>query len=318
MDRLTKMSHFIPTTTHTTAEDLVQLHLKHVWKHHRVPRVHNTDRGSLFTADYTCCFFKVLHIDQHFLTAYHPQTQGQVKNNNKWVKTYICMFCNHQQNNWANLLHTAEFAYNNHHHPSISMSPFKANNGYDMMLTGEGPTWGRNIPLRLNLLTRLHMKCKMWLEQAQKKQTVQYNKKHADIPPLKEGNLVWLDSKDLATDQPSPKLEALRFSPFKIEQVTGPLMYRLEVPEDWRVNHVFHRSKLHPITPDMIPKRENHITLPTNVTVRENQDISQVVNGSQPHQTTPQKHIQQHAHHPCCQPPALDDPLHKAHEGQMI
>jgi len=53
MDRLTKMSHFIPTTTRATAEELVQLHLRHVWKHHRVPRVHNTDRGSLFTADYT-------------------------------------------------------------------------------------------------------------------------------------------------------------------------------------------------------------------------------------------------------------------------
>jgi len=140
MDRLTKMSHFIPTTTCATAEDLVQLHLKHVWKHHGVPRVHNTDRGSLFTADYTWRFFKALHIDQRFSTAYHPQTQGQVENNNKWLETYIHMFCNHQQNNWANLLHTTEFTYNNHSHPSIGMSPFKANNGYDMTLTGDSPT----------------------------------------------------------------------------------------------------------------------------------------------------------------------------------
>jgi len=53
MDQLTKMTHFIPTTTCATAEDLVQLHLKHVWKYHRVPRVHNKDRGPLFTVDYT-------------------------------------------------------------------------------------------------------------------------------------------------------------------------------------------------------------------------------------------------------------------------
>ena len=105
------------------------------------------------------------------------------------------------------------------------MSPFKVNNGYDMTLTRDGPTCGCNIPLRLNLLTRLHVKCKLWLEQAQKKQTTQYNKKHAEVPPLKEGDLVWLDSKDLATDWLSPKLEALQFGPFKIEQVTGPLTY---------------------------------------------------------------------------------------------
>ena len=29
-----KMSHFIPTTTHASADNLVQLHLQHVWKHH--------------------------------------------------------------------------------------------------------------------------------------------------------------------------------------------------------------------------------------------------------------------------------------------
>jgi len=57
------------------------------------------------------------------------------------------MFCNHQQNNWVTLLHMAEFAYNNHHHPSIGMSPFKANNGYDMTLMGEGLTQGKDIPL---------------------------------------------------------------------------------------------------------------------------------------------------------------------------
>ena len=156
MDRLTKMAHFIPTNTRATAEDLAQLHLRHIWKHHGIPRIHNTDRGTLFTAKYTKRFFKALGIDQRFSTPYHPQTQGQVENNNKWIETYIRMFCNHQQNNWSELLHTAEFAYNNHHHPSISMSPFRANVGYDMTLTGEGPTQGHNTPLRLALITKLH------------------------------------------------------------------------------------------------------------------------------------------------------------------
>jgi hypothetical protein len=53
MDRLTKMAHLIPTTDCATAEDLTQLHLTNVWRLHGVPRIHNTDKGSLFTAEYT-------------------------------------------------------------------------------------------------------------------------------------------------------------------------------------------------------------------------------------------------------------------------
>ena len=39
--------------------------------------------------------YKELGIELHFSTAYHPQTQGQVKNNNKWMETYLCMCCSH-------------------------------------------------------------------------------------------------------------------------------------------------------------------------------------------------------------------------------
>ena len=253
MDRLTKMTHFIPTTTRATAEDLVQLHLKHVWRLHGVPRVHNTDRGMTFTADYTKHFFKALNIDQRFSTAYHPQTQGQVENNNKWVETYVRMFCNHQQNNWADLLHLAEFAYNNHHHPSIGMSPFKANNGYDMDLTGDSPTRGRDIPLRLAHLKKLHERCKLWLDQAQKKQQKHHDKKRTPSLALKEGDHVWISSHDISTDRPSPKLDALRYGPFKVQRVMGPLTYQIEIPAQWRIHNVFHRSKLHFVHPDVIP-----------------------------------------------------------------
>ena len=44
------------------------------------------------------------------------------------------MFCSHQQDNWADLLLMAEFAYNNHHHPLINMTPFFANYGYHLTL----------------------------------------------------------------------------------------------------------------------------------------------------------------------------------------
>src|SRR5258708_32135165 len=111
------------------------------------------------------------------------------------------MFCNHQQNNWSELLHMAEFAYNNHHHPSIGMSPFRANVGYNMTLTGEGPTQVHNTPLRLALITKLHTRCKLWLDNAQKRQMEQYAQRTMDTPPLELGTHVWISSKDLLMDQ---------------------------------------------------------------------------------------------------------------------
>jgi transposase InsO family protein len=145
----------------------VDLHLRHVWKSHGVPQIHNTDQGPMFTADYTRRFFKALGINQRFSMAYHPQTQGQVESNNKWLETYLRTFCNHRQNDWADLLHTAEFAYNNHFHPSIGMSPFTANYGYDMSLTGAPQPQGSDTPLRLALLRRLQACCTEWINKAQ-------------------------------------------------------------------------------------------------------------------------------------------------------
>jgi hypothetical protein len=113
------------------------------------------------------------------------------------------------------------------------MSPFKANYGYNMTLTREGPTRGQDIPLRLAHLTRLHTRCKLWLDQAHRKQELQYNRRTHDTPPLKEGDRVWISSRDLLTNRLSPKLEVLRYGPFPVRQVTGPLTYQVKLPNGW-------------------------------------------------------------------------------------
>ena len=46
------------------------------------------------------------------------------------METYLQMFCSHWQDDWADLLPTAEFAYNTHHHLLINTTPFFANYGY--------------------------------------------------------------------------------------------------------------------------------------------------------------------------------------------
>jgi len=134
-NQLTKMAHFIPCLSTCTAQQLAEIHIKNVWPLHGLPLVHNTDRGPQFTAAYTKNLYKSLGIDQWLATAYHPETQGQVESNNKWLETYLRMMSAYRQDDWSEYIHTAEFAYNNHYHPLIGASPFYVNYGYHLIYT---------------------------------------------------------------------------------------------------------------------------------------------------------------------------------------
>jgi len=91
-DCLMKMAHFIPCKSNPTSKQLAELHIKHVWPLHGLPLVHNTDCGMQFTAPYMQNLYKSLSINQRLSTAYHPESQGQVESNNKWLETYLHMF----------------------------------------------------------------------------------------------------------------------------------------------------------------------------------------------------------------------------------
>ena len=72
-------------------KDKYQSHLGR--KLHGILLIHGTDQGSTFTATFMKSLYKGLSIKPRFSTAYHPQTQGQVENNNKWMETYLRMYC---------------------------------------------------------------------------------------------------------------------------------------------------------------------------------------------------------------------------------
>ena len=128
-------------------------------------------------ANFMKSIYKELGIELRFLTAYHPQTQGQVENNNKWMETYLCMFCSHQQDDWADLLLMAEFAYNNHHHPSIDSTPFFANYGYHPMLTNIPNVAQSSDPdKRIQWIHETQEECKRAIERSQEVSKRAYDK----------------------------------------------------------------------------------------------------------------------------------------------
>ena len=70
--------------------------------------------------------------------------------------------------------------------------------------------------------------------------------KHRNAPQYHKGNLVWLEGRNLHTNQPMAKLAARRHGPFPVEQVLSPVTYKLSLPSTWNIHPVFHTDLLTP------------------------------------------------------------------------
>jgi hypothetical protein len=51
------------------------------------------------------------------------------------LESYLQMYTSRLQDNWADFLDMADFAFNNHTHTSTGTSPFRANYGFDPVFT---------------------------------------------------------------------------------------------------------------------------------------------------------------------------------------
>ena len=114
VDHLSKRIHAIPTVTSLDSEGIAQLFLENVWRHHGLPDEVISDRGSTFVSKFSKELATLLRVGLTPSTAHHPQTDGQTERVNQEIETYLRVFINHRQDDWADWLPITEFAYNNH------------------------------------------------------------------------------------------------------------------------------------------------------------------------------------------------------------
>ena len=74
-------------------------------------------------------FTKALGMKGQLLTAYHPQTDGQMERINQEIETFLRHYMNYQQDDWTNWLAATEFQYNDKKHATTGKTPFKLNFG---------------------------------------------------------------------------------------------------------------------------------------------------------------------------------------------
>ena len=197
-----KIIHYEPVKVTINILGFAEVIIYVVVRHHGLPNLIVTNRGSLFILKFWSLLCYFLYIKQKLSTAFYLRTDGQIERQNSTMKVYLRAFVNFEQNNYARLLLMDEFAYNNAKNASTGYTSFELNCGYhprvfykeDLNLCSKSkPAKEPSFKLQ-----KLMIVCQQNLHHTQKLQKQVHNK-GAKPQSYAPGKKVWLSSKHLKT-----------------------------------------------------------------------------------------------------------------------
>ena len=236
VDWLSKQAIFIPTHDTITSPELAKLFLLHMFSKHSVLAHVMSDRGTEFISHFFQSLGKALDMRLHFTSSYHPEGDGQTERSNQMLEQYLCVYCNYQQDNWANLLPLAEFAYNNAPSATTGVSPFFANKGYHPNISvyperEMTSTCTRDYAVDLE---SLHQYLREEMANAQQCYQGPADAKRSPAPDFKVGDQAYVKAKYFQSTQPSKKLSEKNLGPYTIIAQVGSLSFTLRLPDSMR------------------------------------------------------------------------------------
>nr|GEZ09834.1 putative reverse transcriptase domain-containing protein [Tanacetum cinerariifolium] len=268
VDRLTKSAHFLPMKETDPIEKLMKHYIKEVVTRHGVPVSIISDRDSKFMSLFWKALHKALGTRLDMSTAYHPQTDGQIKRTIQTLEDMLRTCVLDFRKGWDRHIPLVEFSYNNSYHTSIKVVPFEAPYGRkcrspvcwaevrDAQLAG---------PAIIHETTKKIIQIKSRIQAAHDRQ-----KSYANISrkPLEfqVGDIVMLKVspwKGIVRFGKRGKLNPRYVGPFKLIQRVNTVAYKLELPQQLsRVHSTFHVSNLKKCLSDeslVIPLGELHV-----------------------------------------------------------
>ena len=252
VDKLTKMVHYVATTTNVTAPQLASLFMHEVVRLHGVPDSLLSDRDPRFTGHFWRALWDQLGTKLTMSTAYHPQTDGQTERANRTLEEALRAYVNWRQTDWDVHLSALEVSINNAQNSSTGFTPFYLNSGQEVRLPLDGaiPVVGNN-PAASDRIRRLHQDLVMardHIERAQKRQA-KYADRHRRHVTFTVGDRVLLSTEHLRMIgvKRTPKLTFKYVGPFAVTRVVGANAYELRLPDSMRALHpVFNIDRLKP------------------------------------------------------------------------
>jgi len=278
VDKLTKLVHYVATTTNVTAPQLATLFMREVVRLHGVPDSILSDRDPRFTAKFWRAFWSQLGTTLTMSTAYHPQTDGQTERSNRTLEELLRSRINFQQTDWDEHLAAAELAVNNSVQASTGFTPFYLNYGQqvslplDRAIADLRPSSNPEAMDRIRRLKSDLDRARTHIERAQQRQA-KYADQHRRDVTFKVGDSVLLSTdhlKMVGADKRTPKFASKYIGPFKIKRVANANAYELDLPVQMRINPVLNISRLKVYRdPSSFPSRPSTANRPPPETVLE-------------------------------------------------
>jgi hypothetical protein len=225
-----------------------ELLIKQVFCKYGVAEKMISDCGPQFASKVMRSVLESMQVKSALTTAYHPQADGATERLNQELEQYLQVYCNRNQNDWAQLLPYAEMTHNTREHLATRKSPFELVHGYKPHWPGQ-ITGNSCIPAaekRIDELQEARREAHAATKIAQEAMKVQYDRHRTKPLEWKIGDQVWLEGKNLKTQYPLVKLGPKRFGPFEIVKCIGATSYQLKLPKTWKIHDVFHASLLTP------------------------------------------------------------------------
>ena len=203
--------------------------------------------------------YKRLGIDAGLMTAYHPQANGQVERKNQEVEAYLHLFIGKRQDDWVDLLPTAEFVINSQLNSTTGHTPFELLYGYtpNFTIPAGRPTGIPLVDRHLQHLRSLRINAEAALRLSKERMKEGHPKSYG-TSAFTVGDKVWLQAKQIKIHQQSAKLGPKQLGPFKITEVISDVDYRLALPPALKIHDVFHVNCLSPYKGNDV----NGLTLP--------------------------------------------------------
>ncbi|QRW20747.1 Retrotransposable element Tf2 protein [Rhizoctonia solani] len=277
IDSFSKFGHFIPTTKKVLAKGLADLFVTHIWKLHGLPVRTILDQGTTFTGKFLRALYQRLGIQPSFSLAYHPESDGQTKRVNQFIKFYLRSYVAADHLDWVKWLPLAEYAYNNAKHAATGKTPFELIYGRNPVMNPS--TVPANVPeadLVANTLAQEWQEAEAALRMTKESMA----RPKGIIPEYSVGEKVWLDGKNVGLRTNSNKLDPKQLGPFEVTEKISSHAYRLKLPDTLKIHNVFYvglLSKAHKSPSQPFPERPP----PETIEGEEEYKVKQIIDSKQ-------------------------------------
>jgi len=260
VNRLSKQVHY-ESMSEITALDTARVFYRAIWKHHELSDSIVSNRETQFVNHFWNELCIRLKIQARLSTAFHSETNDQIKNINDVLKQYLRVFMFFMQNDWAAWLSSAEFVINNHFFESTQCTSFLANFEQHSRIRLKSKKTQKNViehskwihvDLFVQKMNRINeiLREQMILAQAYQKQFANVHRQHALKYAIND--MIWLDARNLMIHRLSKKLSNKFEKSFRIIKIVSSHSYQLKLLNDWFCFDVFHTYLLHSAINDFL------------------------------------------------------------------